>query len=54
MSICTSLDKSAPTKTVWMLEGQVWRDIKGRTLIKQMEQVKCIHDALSLRIPAVI
>ena len=54
MSICTSLGNSAPSKRVWMHEGQVQGVFRGGTLIKQLEQVKCIHDALSLCMHAAI
>ena len=47
MSICTSLGNTAPAKRVWMREEQVRGVFRGGTLIKQLEQVKCIHDALS-------
>ena len=52
MSICTSLGNGAPAKRVWMLEGQVRRGIQRRGFDSQLEQVKCIHGSLSLRIHA--
>ena len=55
MSICTSLGNSAPAKGIWMREEQVRGVFRGVTLIKQLEQVKCIHDALSyLRMHAAV
>ena len=45
MFICTSLGNSVPAKRIWMVEGQVRSGIKRRDLIKQLEQVKCIHYA---------
>ena len=49
MSICTSLGNSVPAKRLWMFTGQMGGVFIGGTSIKQLEQVKCIHDALSLR-----
>ena len=46
MSICTSLGSSAPAKSLVMQEVGA-RIFRGGTLIKQLEQVKCIHDAPS-------
>ena len=54
MSICTSLGNSAPAKRVWLHERLVQWVFRGGILIKQLEQVKRIHDALSLRMRAVI
>ena len=55
MSICTSLGNSAPAKRVWLRERKVRGVFRGGTLIKQLEQVKCIHDALSsLRMHAAV
>ena len=46
MSICTSLGKSAPATS--LVARKVGAGVfRGGTLIKQLEQVKCIHDALS-------
>ena len=55
MFICKSLGNNAPAKRVWLRERQVRWVFRGGTLIKQLEQVKCIHDALlSLRMRAAV
>ena len=55
MSICTSPCNSALAKGVWLRERSVRGVFRGGTSIKQLEQVKCIHDALSsLRMHAAV
>ena len=49
MSNCASIGNSAPAKRVLMLGGRCGGVFRGGTSIKQVEQVKCIHGALSLR-----
>ena len=54
MPIFMSLGNRGLLKEFGFSRGR-WREVfRGGTLIKQLEQVKCIHDVLSLRMYAAI